>query len=300
MLDLDTRDRAFIVAEAATGHSDIDPAKRFGKAMRLVEAAAKAGADAVKFQWFWTGIDNYVDLQGNMFCWIDGDEARAPRWRASVLSPEEWRQIKEFAEACGLVFLASTFQFATVSWLSDLDVAASKVASRAAKNFPYLTAPRPYLISTGMELPDAIPFPDSAILLQCEASYPSTTRWRGKHAGFSDHSGRPFLGIDAISRGCKLLEVHFKIDDISAGPDLPACLTLDELRLVCEARDYYAERAQQRIDFSVEANRRQFMDAAAKPVTAVRFDGSNDYLVRGGDLTGAVDGKHNLDSGEAA
>jgi sialic acid synthase SpsE len=61
-------------------------------------------------------------------------------------------------------------------------------------------------------------------------------------SGFSDHSGKPFLGIDAISRGCKLLEVHFKVDGIDAGLDLPACLTVDELRLVCEARDYYAER----------------------------------------------------------
>jgi N-acetylneuraminate synthase len=235
MLDLDNRDRAFVIAEAGTAHAAPNPQDRLPKALRYVEAAAKAGADAVKFQWFSQLIGS-----STMFCWIDGDELRSNRWLASEMPIGEWAQVKEFAEACGLVFLASTFQHSTVVWLSDLGVVATKVASRAAVSFPYNNkVPLPYLISTGMCDPSS---GSNRYLLECEARYPSTSAWRGEHPGFSDHSGKPFLAIDAISRGCKLIEVHYRIDRVDAGPDLPATLSLDQLATVCEARDYWAGR----------------------------------------------------------
>jgi len=237
MLDLDTRDRAFVIAEAGTAHAAPNPQDRLPKALRYVEAAAKAGADAVKFQWFWANGSGVLgDLKYEMFCWIDGDKRRSNRWLASEMPIEGWAQVKEFAEACGLVFLASAFQHSTVAWLRDLDVVATKVASRAATSFPYDKAPAPFLISTGMYNVDAM----GGYLLECEARYPSTTAWHGKHPGFSDHSGKPFLAIDAISRGCKLIEVHYRVDRVDAGPDLPATLSLDQLATVCEARDYWA------------------------------------------------------------
>jgi len=239
MLDLDARDRAFVIAEAGTAHAAPNPQDRLPKALRYVEAVAKAGADAVKFQWFWAkGSGVLDDLKEDMFCWIDGDERRGRRWLASEMWPGDWMQVKEFAEAYGLIFLASAFQHSTVAWLSDLDVVATKVASRAAVSFPYDRAPAPFLISTGMH--DVEPM--GGYLLECEARYPSTNAWRGDHPGFSDHSGKPFLAIDAISRGCKLIEVHYRIDRIDAGPDLPATLSLDQLATVCEARDYWAGR----------------------------------------------------------
>jgi len=242
MLDLTSRGRCFVIAEAGTAHADPGPDERFRKALSYVEAAKSAGADAVKFQMF------AMPVREDMFCWIDGDEARLPRWVASQLPLAQWCQVKEFAEANGLVFLASAFQNETVKWLVDLKVEATKVASRAAKDFPYDEAPKPWLVSTGMGLPEGRAFWEpEAYLFQCEAKYPSTSEWLKGEApiefpGFSDHSGKPFLGIDAISRGCKLLEVHYRIEDVDAGPDLPACLTWDELKLVCEARDYHARR----------------------------------------------------------
>jgi len=235
--------RCFVIAEAGTAHLG-----QLDKAMRLVRAAAEAGADAIKFQWFHCDTVDIAfgqpTIQESMFCWIDGDEAREPRWRRSVMELDQWRQVKEYAEACGLVFLASAFQHDTVRWLIDLKLQATKVASRAAKTFPYDMdgLPQPFLVSDGMGrgLPHV---PGEYIYVECEANYPSTEAWSGRGSGFSDHSGKPFLGIDAITRGCELLEVHFMVDPTDAGPDLPACLTVDELRLICDARDYYAERA---------------------------------------------------------
>lgn len=227
MLDLSTRDRCFVIAEAGTCHAAPEASVRLRKAMRYVDAAC--GADAIKFQMF---------DDSELFCPYPGDEQRKPRWKNSWLHLNEWYQVKEFAESCGMVFLASTFQNSMVEWLNILDVQATKVASRAAKNFPYGKAPEPYLISMGLAA--AVPW-DNPFFLQCEANYPSTAKWQGDLPGFSDHSGTPWRAIDAISRGCKLIEVHFYIDPLDAGPDLPASLDLDQLKLVCEARDAFAE-----------------------------------------------------------
>lgn len=227
MLDLASRDRCFVVAEAGTCHAGY-----LGKAMRYVRVAGEAGADCIKFQLF----DN-----SELFCPYSGDEQRKPRWDASCMSLGDWQQVKEFTEACGMMFLASVFQDSMVKMLNGLEVEATKVASRAAAWFPYDKAPGPFLISMGMDYPKQ----DDAIYLECESKYPSTAKWLGRewtlNNGFSDHSGTPWRGIDAISRGCKLVEVHFYIDEVDAGPDLPASLNLDELKLVCEARDAFAE-----------------------------------------------------------
>lgn len=228
-LDLSCRDKCFVIGEAGTCHASPDLNERFEKAMRYVEAASNAGADCVKFQMF-----NDREL---LFCPYPGDEHRKPRWVNSVLGLNEWRQIKEFTEACGMMFLASVFQNKTVKMLEWLNVDATKVASRAAEKFPYEDATGTLLISTGMEYPKD----KDAIYLQCESKYPSTMKWAGNREGFSDHSGTPWRAIDAISRGCKLIEVHFYIDPLDAGPDLPASLNLDQLKLVCEARDAFAE-----------------------------------------------------------
>ena len=127
MLDLSARDRAFVIAEAGTCHAAPKANDRFKRAMAYVLAAKDAGADCIKFQMF-----DHTEL----FCPYPGDEQRRPRWLNSYQSLNDWRQIKEFAEACGMMFLASVFQDSTVEWLNELKVEATKVASRAAENFP--------------------------------------------------------------------------------------------------------------------------------------------------------------------
>ncbi|KKN52513.1 hypothetical protein LCGC14_0612020 [marine sediment metagenome] len=229
--------KPFIIGEAGTCHASPNVSERLGNAKRYVLAAKDAGADSCKFQMF----DN-TDL----FCPYEGDELRKPRWLDSWMTFGEWCQVKEFTEACGMMFLASVFQHSMVEQLGRLGVEATKVASRAAKKFPYGKAPKPYLISTGMlkSLPlemSQIDHGHQCYRLQCESKYPSTVQWSNdpdlQHEGFSDHSGTPERAIDALSRGCKLIEVHFYIDRLDAGPDLPASLNLDQLKTVCEARD---------------------------------------------------------------
>lgn len=235
------KDRAFVIAEAGTCHAFPISESRLGTALKYVDAAKLAGADAIKFQIF---ADPTPD---SMFCWIDGDERRVQRWRDSFMTPDEWFKVRRAAEARGMMFLASVFEHETVGWLHHLGVKATKVASRAAKDFPYDKGVPPYLISLGMHEEEALPkISQEHYFLQCEANYPSTDWWIGGDYGFSDHSGSPWRAIDAIGRGCRLVEVHFYRGDcsprIEAGPDYYASLTVDQLKLVCEARDAYAGR----------------------------------------------------------
>ena len=228
-MGLELTNRCFIIGEVGTCHANPDPSERFYRAMDYVHIASTTGIDAIKFQMF---DDPNPET---MFCWIEGDKDRAYRWSQSRLSIDQWWKVKCEAEQCGLVFLSSPFEHETVKWQTELDVCATKVASRAAAYLDaYKNAPKPLLVSNGMyEVESA----DDRIILQCEANYPSHTRWKQREHGFSDHSGNPYRAIDAIARGCKLLEVHFYVNPVHAGPDLPASLTLDQLRMVCEARD---------------------------------------------------------------
>jgi len=221
-------DVPFIIAEAGTCHADNDPDIRLGKAIRYASAAASVGASAVKYQIF---DDPNPET---MFCWIDGDKERSIRWGESRVGLDGWKVIKAACDDFGIVFMASVFEYETVKWLSEIGVEVTKVASRAAGNLEaFRHAPKPLLVSNGMYHVEEA---EGMMILECEANYPSTSRWSGKH-GFSDHSGNPRRAIDAIYRGCNLVEVHFYIDPKNAGPDLPASLSLDELKLVCEARD---------------------------------------------------------------
>lgn len=215
----------FVIAEAGTCHAAQNKTDRLRKALNYVDAAADCGADAVKFQWF------AGPVRETMFCWFEGDERQETRWLASELDVDQWARVKRHAEERGLSFLASAFQSVTAQWLNDIGVTASKVASRAAKTFPYATTPPPHYVSLGIYGPDVAPA--DAVLFECEAKYPSTRTWRGIHPGFSDHSGGSAHAIDAMKRGCAFVEVHFCIEPDDAGPDLPASLSLDDLKSVC-------------------------------------------------------------------
>lgn len=227
----------YIIAEAGTGHVG-----RYHKAKELATEAKIAGADAVKFQMFVPDED--------LFCPLPGDENRRPRWDRTWLCFADWQRINWHCSQIGITFLASAFQPTAVQWLKDLNVAAYKVASRAAATYPYDAVPGPFIVSMGMA-PD-LPYRDwhDTTFLNCVSKYPTPlndAQWPdgnwgiyGKR-GLSDHSGTIWPGLDAMARGCPMLEVHFAIDKADAGNDSAVCLTVDQLKLLCEARDAFAE-----------------------------------------------------------
>ena len=221
--------------------------------MRLVKAAHRAGADAVKFQMF--------TPREELFCPMEGDENRWARWNESMLKFSEWKRVKEFADELGIHFLASVFQKTGIEWLKELNPVAWKVASRAAEMFPCDDVyPGPFIISLGCFEEKYVGgfYPQTRggrcewIGLDCRLKYPCPlkfAKWRGgeewgennySYKGLSDHSGTVFPALDAMARGAEVIEVHFALRKEDAGPDREVSLTPAELKQITEARDGFA------------------------------------------------------------
>lgn len=222
----------YVIAEAGTSHAHPNPITRYARAMQHVTFAHQAGADAVKFQLFVPDEP--------LFCPLSGDDKRWERWKQTFISLEEWRQIKALADKLKIDFLLSAFQHTGVDWCRLMALRYYKVASRAARNYPYSQVPGPFIISNGMFHPgnlfeQDVLREDQAHILECTSQYPvplEQARWSGPscyNAGLSDHSGTIYPGVDAIVRGAKFLEVHFS--DTGSGND-PA-LSVSSLATLC-------------------------------------------------------------------
>ena len=229
---------AYIIAEAGTAH-----AGNIKTAMQFVDAAKNAGADAIKFQMF--------TPREELFCPMDGDEDRWAWWNQSMLTLDEWKNVKQLAQNLDIHFFASVFQQTGIEWGKELEFPVWKVASRAARTFPYKDAPGPFLISTlEGSLGDNPPpysefiYEKHSVQLYCRSEYPTqlrNARWRVME-GLSDHSGTIYPALDAMARGASVIEVHIKLND--KGPDAASSITPYNLKQICETRDAFAEMRQ--------------------------------------------------------
>lgn len=241
---------AFLIAEAGVNHDgDLEVAHR------LVDAAADAGADAVKFQTFDPEALAAADapLAGYQVREVDATDQRAMLARLA-LAPDAWPALQRHAADRGIVFLSSPFDEASADLLDRLDVPAVKVASGELTNHPFLAHlsafGRPLLLSTGMadirEVADALDVivgrgDPQVALLHCVSSYPAdasdanlraiaTLRAAfGRPAGWSDHSLGIELATAAVALGAALVEKHLTLDRGRSGPDHRASLEPAEL-----------------------------------------------------------------------
>ena len=224
----------YIIAEAGTGHFDNDVGRSFVKAQNFIISASQVGADAVKFQMF--------VRDEPLFCPMSGDERRMKRWNNTVLPLNWWRDLQKLAKEYNIDLLWSAFQPTCVEWLKELKPRYVKVASRARGCFPYSKFPdETIFIVSG----DYVPIYRKCERLRCVSEYPSPLKHNGypagcMYSGISDHSGTIWPGLDTIFNRGKFLEVHFKIPGADMGNDEPVCLTVDQLKLLCDARDAYA------------------------------------------------------------
>jgi N,N'-diacetyllegionaminate synthase len=248
----------YVIAEAGANHNrDLDTARR------LIDVAAEAGADAVKFQTY-TGRDLYstktprFDYLGEL-----GDKP-IHELLDDVALPREWQPLLvEHARAQGIEFLSSPFDRAAVDELDALGVAAFKVASFEIVDLPlirYIGARgRPVILSTGMaslgEIEDAVTAATEAgapdvCLLQCASLYPapadvmnlraipSLQSAFGVPVGLSDHTRGIHVAGAAVALGADLLEKHFTLDRTASGPDHAFAIEPGELAdLVRQVRE---------------------------------------------------------------
>ena len=257
--------RCFLVAEGGVNHGG-DPAL----AHRLVDAAAEAGADAVKFQTFDPALLAAAGAPTASYQRAAGEKADDQRAMLArlALPADAWPGLRDHAISRGLVFLSSPFDDPSADLLRDLGVPAFKVPSGELTNLPFLerlaAMQRPLLISTGMatmaEVADALDAvtrggDPPVALFHCVSAYPAdpedanlraiaTLRAAfGRPAGWSDHTTGTSLAVAAVGLGADLVEKHLTLDRNLPGPDHRASLEPGELAAMVRAiREVQAAR----------------------------------------------------------
>ncbi|MGE0433712.1 MAG: N-acetylneuraminate synthase family protein [Planctomycetota bacterium] len=260
-----------IIAEVAQAHDG-----SLGTAHAYIDAAAKAGADAVKFQ---THIADAESSAAEQFRvrFSKQDTTRKDYWRRMEFSREQWQGLAEHARGLGLIFLSSPFSEEAVELLEGIGVPAWKVASGEITTLPLLrrmiATGVPMLFSSGMSRWDDL---DTAVciaraggvpfaLMQCTTAYPCPperiglnvmSELRERYAvpvGLSDHSGTIHSGVAAVALGANLLEVHITFSRDSFGPDVPASLTTAELAELVRGVRFVEKALHSPVDKEVEA-----------------------------------------------
>jgi sialic acid synthase SpsE len=251
----------YVIAEAGANHDrDLDVARR------LIDVAADAGADAVKFQTY-SGRTLYSTKTPRFEYLGELGAKPAHELLDDVALPREWQPI--LAAHCrdtGIEFLSSPFDRAAVDELDALDVAAFKIASFELIDLPFVeytaSKGRPLILSTGMaslgEIEDAVAVAHRSgaaevCLLQCASLYPAPPHIMnlrtiptmaaafGVPVGLSDHTRGIHVATAAIALGARLLEKHFTLDRNRSGPDHPFAIEPHELKaLVTQVRDVEA------------------------------------------------------------
>lgn len=242
----------FMIAEAGVNHDG-----SLQKALQLVEVAADAGADAVKFQMFRAAELVTADAPMAAYQRV-GSKANSQRAMLFELelSLDHFHAISDRCRNLGIMFLATTFSVEDVSRAVELGVRGVKIASTDLSNAclrdTVIATGLPVIQSTGAstqsEIHECIDrygqagAADRLVLLHCVSSYPApleVVNFRALAAlqkafhvpvGFSDHTTSIHTGGWAVAAGAVVLEKHFTLDRSSSGPDHAMSLSPTELR----------------------------------------------------------------------
>lgn len=243
----------FVIAEMSGNHN-----QSLERALAIVEAAAQAGAHAIKLQTF-TADTITLNVRGGGFEISDPDSLWAGKnlhdLYKQAYTPWEWhRPIIERARELGLICFSSPFDETAVDFLADLGAPAYKIASFENNHLPLIqkaaSTGKPLIISTGMaslgELDDAVRTARQAgctqlVLLKCTSTYPATpsnTNVRtiphlrelfGCEVGLSDHTMGAGVAVASVALGATVIEKHFTLSRADGGVDSAFSLEPAEL-----------------------------------------------------------------------
>jgi len=251
---IDSEHPPFIIAEMSGNHNH-----SLERALAIVDAAATAGAHALKLQTY-TADTLTLDVEDGDFFISDP----ASLWKGASLhklyqqayTPWEWH--KPIFDRCrdrGLICFSTPFDETAVDFLETLDVPCYKIASFENVHIPLIrkvaATQKPLIMSTGMaslaELDDAVTAARTAgcrdlVLLKCTSSYPASpeeTNIRtiphmrelfGVQVGLSDHTLGIGVAVAGVALGATVIEKHFTLNRSEGGVDAPFSLEPDEMR----------------------------------------------------------------------
>jgi N,N'-diacetyllegionaminate synthase len=232
----------YVIAEAGMNHDG-----SLGNAIRMVEVAAEAGADAVKFQLHDSAAESTRDAPSPPYF---QHESRWEYFRRTAFTDDQWRTLREACDRAEIDFVCSPFSVEALERLEEIGVARYKIGSGEVTNLELVRAAaatgKPVLVSSGMstweELDAAVEAAGAnASVLQCTSAYPTPPervglnllaqlRERyGKPVGFSDHSLGPYAAFAAVALGATIVEKHFTLSKEMYGPDAALALEPHEL-----------------------------------------------------------------------
>ena len=246
-----------IIAEAGVNHNG-----RLNLAKQMVEEAAKAGADYIKFQTFKPDklVSKYAQKADYQKKTTGNNESQLQMLEKLALSYDDFVELKRYCEQSGIGFLSTPFDEDSIRFLDSLDMDFWKIPSGEITNYPYLVqiaqTGRDIVLSTGMcemdEIADAMKVLEESgagniSLLHCNTEYPTPyedvnllamkqmrTAFK-KQVGYSDHTVGIEVPIAAVALGAEIIEKHFTLDKNMDGPDHEASLEPQELAQMVSA-----------------------------------------------------------------
>ncbi len=311
----------FLVAEAGVNHNG-----NLDMALKLVDIAAEAGADAVKFQTFKAEhiitrsapkAQYHVETTG-------GDSAQS--WfdllKSQELTPDMHRALIRRCSERGVLFMSTPYDIDSVDLLDELDVALYKVASTDLDNVALLAhmarKHRPIILSTAMSTLTEVKASvaviraqgvEALLVMQCTGDYPAPPADANLRAmatfgrecdvltGYSDHVMNSAVAFAAIGMGAKAYEKHFTLGRWLPGPDHRASIDPDQLgRLIADIRAVEAALGDglKRVMPSEEKNRDRLRKSllAARDLAAGTVLGEKDIVVKRAGGQGLAAGRY--------
>jgi len=251
--------RTFIIAESGINHNgDVVIAKE------MVDLAAKAGADAVKFQTFKAEkmISKFAPKAEYQRKTTDENESQFEMVKKLELDQCAHKELIGYCQVKSIIFLSTPFDLESIDLLDNLGLEMLKISSGEVTNLPYLRKigglKKKLILSTGMadlqEIGDALKIltgagtpKENITVLHCNTEYPTPMKDVNLRAmltirdtfdvkvGYSDHTLGIEVPIAAVALGASVIEKHFTLDANMKGPDHKASLEPDSLRAMVEA-----------------------------------------------------------------
>ncbi|WP_342434555.1 pseudaminic acid synthase [Paenibacillus sp. FSL H7-0442] len=252
--EISTNTRPFIIAEMSGNHN-----QSLERALRIVEAAAAAGVDALKIQTY-TAETMTLNINSGEFFIKDEDSL----WEGKSLynlyqeayTPWEWHEpIFKRCNELGIIGFSTPFDATAVDFLESLNVPAYKIASFENTDIPLIkkvaSTGKPVIISTGMatiaELEEAVlavreTGNNQIVLLKCTSTYPASpenTNIRtiphlkdlfNTQVGLSDHTMGVGVAVTSVALGATVIEKHFTLSRADGGVDSTFSLEPDEMK----------------------------------------------------------------------
>jgi N,N'-diacetyllegionaminate synthase len=252
--------QTLIIAEAGVNHNgSIELAKQ------LIEAAANAGADFVKFQTFKAGslvskaAKKAEYQQKNM---PNVDNSQYAMLKKLEISEAMHHELIAHCKQCGIHFLSTGFDNESIDFLDSLNIPFFKIPSGEITNKPYLKhiagKSKPVIMSTGMANIEEVKAAYNVLIenglkkeqisiLHCNTEYPTPfedvnlkamehiRKELGVKTGYSDHTNGIEVPVAAVALGATVIEKHFTLDRNLPGPDHKASLEPGELKAMVQA-----------------------------------------------------------------